>query len=150
MRHFRTGQTTVNKKAPIHYIIPINDTVHRPLQKCLQKNPPQKFHDKAVQSNVLWLNLNKIGEISILQSHIKQCNPSFRFHAPGSKHRYRSCTQTASAVPKYFPYLIQFCTGYRISSLKAKNERKTLIYTQLKIFRYNPHFVAIFRRILRY
>ena len=26
-----TGQTTVNKKAPIHYIIPINDTVHRPL-----------------------------------------------------------------------------------------------------------------------
>ena len=25
-----TGQTTVNKKAPIHYIIPINDMVHRP------------------------------------------------------------------------------------------------------------------------
>ena len=24
-------QTTVNKKALIHYIIPINDTVHRPL-----------------------------------------------------------------------------------------------------------------------
>ena len=25
------GQTTVNKKAPIHYIIPITDMVHRPL-----------------------------------------------------------------------------------------------------------------------
>ena len=25
------GQTTANKKAPIHYIIPINDTVHRNL-----------------------------------------------------------------------------------------------------------------------
>ena len=24
-----TGQTTVHKKAPIHYIIPMNDTVHR-------------------------------------------------------------------------------------------------------------------------
>ena len=27
----RTGQTTVNEWAPIHYIIPVNDTVHRPL-----------------------------------------------------------------------------------------------------------------------
>ena len=35
-----------------------------------------------------------------------------------------------------------------ISSLKAKNERKTLIYTQLKISRYTQHFFAIFRRIL--
>ncbi len=26
-----TGQTTVNKKAPIHYIISINDKVYRPL-----------------------------------------------------------------------------------------------------------------------
>ena len=26
-----TGQTTVNKKAPIHYILPMNDKVHRPL-----------------------------------------------------------------------------------------------------------------------
>ena len=34
-----------------------------------------------------------------------------------------------------------------ISSLKAKNERKTLIYTRPKISRYNPHFFAIFRRI---
>ena len=27
----RCGQTTVNKKAPIHYIISINDKVYRPL-----------------------------------------------------------------------------------------------------------------------
>ena len=31
VRKLTTGQTTVNKKAPIHFIIPINDTVHRPL-----------------------------------------------------------------------------------------------------------------------
>ena len=30
-----------------------------------------------------------------------------------------------------------------ISSLKVKNEQKTLIYTQLKISRYNPHFFAV-------
>ena len=71
---------------------------------------PKKIHDKAVQSNILWLNVNKIG---ILQSAHKQGKPSFRFHAPGSKRRY-PCTQTASAVPKYFPCRLQCCTGYRI------------------------------------
>ena len=80
--------------------------------KNVYKNP-QKFHDKAVQSNILWLNLNKINEVSILQSADKQGNPSFHFHALGSKRRY-PCTQTASAVPKYSPRLLQFCTGYRI------------------------------------
>ena len=80
--------------------------------KYVLKNPP-KFHDKAVQSNILWLNLNKIGAISILQSAHKLGNPSFHFHAPGSKRRY-PCTLTASAVPKYVPCLLQFCTGYRI------------------------------------
>ena len=48
---------------------------------------PKKFHDKAVQSNVMWLNLNKINEISSLQSADKQGNPSFCIHAPGSKRR---------------------------------------------------------------
>ena len=33
------GQTTVNKKAPIHYIISIKDKVYRPLWKCLKKSP---------------------------------------------------------------------------------------------------------------
>ena len=52
------------------------DTLYNPYKwydpqiplKNIFKNPPQKFHDKAVQSNILWLNLNKIGGISILQS----------------------------------------------------------------------------------
>ena len=35
----RTGQTTVNKWAPICYIIPINDMVNRPLKKMFQKSP---------------------------------------------------------------------------------------------------------------
>ena len=80
--------------------------------KNVSKNPP-KIHDKTVQSNRLWLTLNKIGEINILQSAHKQGNPSFHFHAPGSKRRY-PCTQTASAFAKYCPCLLQFCTGYRI------------------------------------
>ena len=57
-------------------------------------HPPQKkkSHDKAVRSYILWLNLNKISEISVLQSADKEGNPSFHFHAPGSKRRY-PCTQ---------------------------------------------------------
>ena len=73
---------------------------------------------------MLWLNLNKIGEISILQTAHKQGNPSFHFHAPGSKRRY-PCTQTASAVPKYFPCRLQFCTGYRIWHASRAWTRKT-------------------------
>ena len=55
--------------------------------------------------------------------------------------------------PKIFPlsapvlYWLSHLTC--ISSLKAKNERKTFIFTQLKISRYNQHFFAIFRTILR-
>ena len=37
----------------------------------------KRIHDKAIQSYLLWLTLNKINEISILQSADKQGNPSF-------------------------------------------------------------------------
>ena len=42
---------------------------------------PKKFHDKTVQSNMLWLNLNKINEIFFfLQSaHINKVTPHFTF-----------------------------------------------------------------------
>ena len=110
---------------------------------------PKKFHDKPVQSNILWLNLNKIGGISILQSAHKQGHPSFHFLAPGWKRRY-PCTQTASAVPKCFPRLLQFCTGYRIWQTsrvwKRKTSQKRLIFTNLKISRYNRHFFTFFFR----
>ena len=83
-----------------------------PLKMFKKKSPPP--HSTIRPSSLInWLDLNKISEISILQSAHKQSNPSFNFHAPGSKHRY-PCTQTASAVQKYFPCLLQFCISYRI------------------------------------
>ena len=121
-----------------------------PSNNVFKKNKP-KFHDKTVQSDILWINIIKIGGISILQSAYKQGNPSFHFHMPGSKRRY-PCTQTASGCPRTFSlsasvlYWLSHLTS--ISSLKTKNERKTFIFTQLKIFRYSQHFFAIFRRIL--
>ena len=114
-------------------------------------NIPKKFHDKAVQSNTLWLNFNKIGGLSILQSAHEQGTPSFHFHALGSKRRY-PCTQTASAVPKFSPVCSSFVlviqSDMHLES-ESENERKTLICTQLKISRYSQHFFAICRRILR-
>ena len=46
--------------------------------KNVLKNPP-KVHDEATQSNILWLNLNKINEISILQSTDNKVTPHFPF-----------------------------------------------------------------------
>ena len=44
------------------------------------KRTPQKFYDKTVQSNILWLNLNKINEIGFFYyQHITKVNPHFAF-----------------------------------------------------------------------
>ena len=59
-----------------------------------------------------------------LQSAHTQGNPSFYFHAPGSKHKY-PCTLNSIGCPKIFPqsapvlYWLSHLTC--ISSLKAKN-----------------------------
>ena len=72
--------------------------IHRPPKKNVLKIPPppkkkKKFHDKAIQFNIQWLNLNKINGKNILQSADKQGTPSFHFHAPGSKRRYHALKQ---------------------------------------------------------
>ena len=109
------------------------------------KKTPRKIHDKVVQSNILWLNLNNIGEINILQSAHKQGNPSFRFHAPGSKRRY-PCTQTASAILKYFPCLLHFvlviASDMHLESQSEKRAKNVDLHTanniqiQPTLFRY--------------
>ena len=52
-------------------------------------------------------------------------------------------------VPLSAPVLHWLSHPTWISSLKVKNERKTLIFTQLKISRYNQHFFAIFGRVYK-
>ena len=100
---------------------------------------PPKIPDKAVQSNVLWLNLNKIGGISILQPAHKPGNPSFRFHAPGSKRTY-PCTQTASAVCSSFVLVI--ASDMHIESESGKRAKNVDLHTakniqiQQTVFRY--------------
>ena len=99
-----TGQTAVNKEDSLYNLYKWYG-LQTP-QKIFLKIP-QKFHDKTVQFNILWLNVIKIDGIGILQSAHKQGHPSFHFHKPGSKRRY-PCTQTALAVPKCFPVCSSF------------------------------------------
>ena len=115
--------------------------------KNVSKNPP-KFHDKIVQSNILWLNLNKIDEIIFLQSAHK---PLISLSCAGLKTKTPMHTNSIGCRKIFSlsaPVLYWLSHLTCISSLKAINERKTLIFTQLKISRYNQHFFAIFRRIL--
>ena len=119
------GQTTVNKRAPIHYIIPVNDVVHRPpIKKKLIQN---KFHDKAVQCYILWLNLNMINEISILQSADKQGNPHFTFmrqarNADTHALKQHRLSQNISPVCSSFVLVITFDLHLESESEKrAKN-----------------------------
>ena len=112
---------------------------------------PKKFHEKTVQSHMLWLNLNKISEIRFLQSAHKQGNPLFSLSCDGLKTQIPMPTNSIGCpkiVSLSAPVLYWLSHLTCISSMKAKNERKTFIFTKLKISRYNPYFFAIFRRIL--
>ena len=67
-----------------------------------QKIPP-KFHDNIVQSNMLWLNLNKIDETIFYNQHINKVTPHFTFMRRAQNADTHACTQTASAVSNIFP-----------------------------------------------
>ena len=88
---------------------------------------PQNFHDEAVQSNILWLNLNKINEISILQSADKQGNPSFYFSAPGSKRRYHALKQhrlSKIMTPFCFSFVLVFASDMHLEPESEKTSEK--------------------------
>ena len=98
---------------------------------------PKKIHDKAVQSFILWLNLNKISRIRTLQTAHKQGNPSFHFHAPGSKADTNALKQqrlSRNIPPVCSIFVLVIASDMHLES-QSENERKTLICTQLKISR---------------
>ena len=112
---------------------------------------PQKLYDKAVQFNILWLNLDKIGAISILQSAHEQGNPSFHFHAPGSKRRY-PCTQTASGSQNIFPLCSSFVlviTSDMHLEPESEKRAKNVHFHTTKNIQIQSTLFAIFRRFLK-
>ena len=112
----------------------------------------QKFHDKTVQSNILWLNLNKINEISFFfNQHIHKVTPHFTFTRRAQNadtHALKQHRLSQNISPDCSCFVLVLASDMHLEP-ESENERKTFIFTQLKISRYNPHFFAIFRRILR-
>ena len=82
--------------------------------KNVSKPTHPKIHDKAVLSDVLGLNLNKINGISFFYNqHINKVTPHFTFmrwaqNADTDALKQRRLSKTN------VPCLFQLCTGYRI------------------------------------
>ena len=99
-----------------------------------------------------WTQTKSVGSVFYNQ-HINKVNPHFSF-----MRRAQNADTHAVKQPRLSQNIFPVCSSFVLvitsdmhlesESKKKKNERKTLIYTQLKISRYNRHFFAIFRWIL--
>ena len=107
-----------------------------------QKNKQQqlqKIHDKAVQSSILWVNLNKIVQ------QINKGTPHFTFmrwaqtEIPmhSSSNSYPKILSPSASVLHWLPHLT--C----ISDLNAENGRNTLVFTQLKLSCYPGEYLRL-------
>ena len=111
---------------------------------------PKKCHDQAVRSNILLLNLNKINEISILQSADKQGNPSFHFHAQGSKRRCPRTQQhrlSQNIFPVCSSFVLVIAFDMHLESESEKRTKNVNLHTAENI-QIQATLFAIFKRFL--
>ena len=104
--------------------------------KNVLKNLPKKFHNKAVQSNILWLNLSKTNEISILQSARNQGNLSFHFHAPGSNadtHALKQHRLSQNISPVCSSFVLVIASGMHLESESEKRAKNVDFHTHKNI-----------------
>ena len=112
----------------------------------LKKKKNQKNHDTAVQSNILWLNLNKISEKSFYNQQINQVTPHFTFmrrvqNADTHAIKQYRLSQNSSPVGSS---LVLVIASDMLLQPESEKERRTLIFTQLKISRYKQHLSLFF------
>ena len=116
-----------------------------------QKNPP-KFHDKTVQSNILWLNLNKNqwNNFFFLQSAHKQGNPSFHFHAPAQEadtHAHKQHRLSQNIFPVCSSFVLVIASDTHLESQSEKRMENVDFDTSKSIQIQPTLFFAIFRGI---
>ena len=104
--------------------------------KNVSKNSHTKFHSKAVQSNILWLNLNKIGVISILQAAHKQIIPHFTFmrvaqNADTHAHKQPRLSQNISPVCSSF--VLNIASDMHLESQSEKRAKNVDLHTAKNI-----------------
>ena len=108
---------------------------------------PKIFHDKAVQSNILRINLNKISGISFLQSAHKQGTPHFIFMRRAQNSdthalKQHRLSQNISTACSSFGYRISTCTDMHLESESEKRAKNVDLHTtnnikiQPTLFRY--------------
>ena len=107
-----------------------------------------KLHDKVVQSNILLLNLNKIGAISILQSAHKQGNPSFHSSCVGLKRQITHALKQHRLSPNSFPvcssFVLVIAPDMHLEPESEKLAKNVDFHTAKNIQVYKQHFLAIF------
>ena len=91
-----------------------------------QKIPP-KFHDKAVQSNILWLNVIKIGRISILQSaHNKEAShfTFMRWAKNADTHALKQHRLSQNSSPVCSSFVLIIASDMHLESESGKRAKK--------------------------
>ena len=107
---------------------------------------PKKIYDKTVQTDILWLNLNKINEISFFYNqHINKVTPHFTFmrraqNAHTQAHKQPRLSQNICPVGSSFLLVIASDMHLEPESEKrAKNvhfHTTKIIQIQSTLFRY--------------
>ena len=102
--------------------------------KNVSKNPPQKkFYDKAVQSNILWLILNKIGEILFFYNqHINKVTPHFSFvrraqNADTHAHKQHRLSQNISTI--CFSFILVIASDMHLESESEKRAKNVDLHS---------------------
>ena len=104
----------------------------KPSKNVLKNPPPPKFHYKAVQFNILWLNLNKIGEISILQLAHKQGNPYFTFMSRAQDvdtHALKQHRLSQNVSPVCSSFVLVIATDMLLESESKKRTKNVDFHT---------------------
>ena len=85
---------------------------------------PKTLHDKAVQSNRLWLNLNKINVISSLQSEDKQGNPSFHLAQNADTHALKQNRLSQNISPACSSFVLLIASDMHLEPESNNNNKK--------------------------
>ena len=111
------------------------------------KNVFKKFHDKVVQSYILWLNLNKIGVISILQSAHKQANPHFAFMRQAQDadtHALKQPRLSQNISPVCSSFVLVIASDMHLESESEKRAKNVDLYTAKNIQIQATFFFSLF------
>ena len=98
---------------------------------------PQKFHDKTVQSNMLWLNLNKINEVSFFyDQHVNKVTAHFTFMRRAQNadtHSHKQHRLSQHIFPVGFSFVLVIASDMHLEPESEKREKNVNFHTTKNI-----------------